>query len=187
MVHLVPYRKMPMLIIEYIVGQAKSTLNDLPPKTGISTTMSERNITEGRPNLDYNTMSLNTGSYIQLFEGKKNIQQIRSLGAVSLNPSNEKWVYYFMGVITVCKLHGFIWTELPITEEVITRIKELGKEDKKLLMENGQIFEWIPGNIILDKKDDKEVFDNLINDLQHHQNDDDNRNYVPDNSDGDDC
>ena len=52
-------------------------------------------------------------------------------------------------------------------------------------MENGPIFEWSPGNIILDKQEDKEYFDNLINDLQNHHNDDNGSDYVPDNYDGD--
>ena len=32
------------------------------------------------------------------------------------------------------KVHGFIWTYFTITEEVITRVKELGKEDKQPLI-----------------------------------------------------
>ena len=68
---------------------------------------------------------------------------------------------------------------MPITEEVITRIEELGKENKRPLMKNGPFFEWIPGNIILDKQDDEEDFDSLINDLQHHHNYDEGRDYVP--------
>ena len=71
-VHLVPYRKMPLLMIYYIVGQAQIMLNDFPSKTIISTTMSARNIIKGRPNLYYNTISLNLGAYVQLFEGTKN-------------------------------------------------------------------------------------------------------------------
>ena len=53
------------------------------------------------------------------------------------------------------KLHGFIWTQFPITEEVITRVEELSKEDKQPLMEKGPIFKWVPGNIIMYKQDDK--------------------------------
>ena len=52
-------------------------------------------------------------------------------------------------------------------------------------MKYGPIFEWIPGNIILDKQVEKEYFYNLINDLQHHHNDDNGRNYVPESSDED--
>ena len=54
------------------------------------------------------------------------------------------------------------------------------------MMENGPIFEWSPGNIILDDQEDEEDFYNLINDLHHHHNDDKNRNYLADNYDGDD-
>ena len=36
-------------------------------------------------------------------------------------------------------LHAFMWKELPITEEVIARFEELGKEYKQPLMKNGPI------------------------------------------------
>ena len=51
-VHLVPYRKMPPVMIDYIVGQAQSMLNAFPSETRILTTMSARNIFEGNQNLD---------------------------------------------------------------------------------------------------------------------------------------
>ena len=54
---------------------------------------------------------------------------------------------------------------MPIKEELTTRIEELGKEDKQPLMENRPIFEWSPGNIILENQEDDEFFDNMINDL----------------------
>ena len=113
---------MSLLMIDSIVGQAQYMLNAFPSKTGILTTTSERNIIEGRPNLDHNTMSLKLEAYIQLFEGTNNTQHSRSVGAVALNPSNEKGGYYFRPLRTGHKLHGFIWTELNITEEVITRV-----------------------------------------------------------------
>ena len=71
-------------------------LGAFPSKTVISTIMSEINIIEGRPNLYYNTMSLNLGSYVRLFEGTNNTQCSRSVRAVALNPSNEKGKYYLM-------------------------------------------------------------------------------------------
>ena len=66
-VHLVPYKNMTMLMIESIVEQVQSMLNTFPSKTGILTTMSAINIIEERPNLGYNTMSLNLGACVQLF------------------------------------------------------------------------------------------------------------------------
>ena len=108
-VHLVPYRKMPLFMIDSIVRQEKSMLNALTSNTVILTTMSARNIIKGMPNLDYNTMSLKLGAYVQLFEGTNNTQCSRSVGAVALNSSNTKGGYYFMSLRTGRKLHGFIW------------------------------------------------------------------------------
>ena len=71
-------------------------------------------------------------------------------------------------------------------EDKITRVEELGKENKQPLMEDGTIFEWSQGNIILGNQEDEEYFENLKNDLQRHNNDDNDSNYVPDNYDGDD-
>ena len=51
-------------------------------------------------------MYLKLGSYVQLFEETKNIQHISSVGAVVLNPSNEKGVYDFLLLGTGRKLHG---------------------------------------------------------------------------------
>ena len=36
----------------------------------------------------------------------------------------------------------------------------------------------------MDNQEDEEVFDNLINDIQHHHNDDNNSDYLTDDSDG---
>ena len=38
------------------------------------------------------------------------------------------------------KLQVFILTQFPITEELIIIVKEIGKEDKQPLMENGDFF-----------------------------------------------
>ena len=81
-VHSVPYRKIPLLMIDSIVGQEQYMLNDFPSKTGILSTMLARNIIEGRPNFEYNTIYLKLGTYIQLSEGTKNKQCIRLVGAV---------------------------------------------------------------------------------------------------------
>ena len=130
-----------MMMIDYIEEQAQYMMNNFPSKTGIYVTISAGNIIRGRTNLDYNTMSLNLVAYIQLFEGTENTQQIRSVGAVALNTPNEKVGYYFMFIRTGRKIHGLIWMELPIKEEVITRDEDIGKKGKHLLMKNGPIFE----------------------------------------------
>ena len=98
------------MMIDSIPEQAQSILNAFTSKTGISTTMSARKIIKGRPNLDYNTMYLKLGAYVQLFEGTKNTQHSRSVGAVALNQLNEIGGCQFMSLRTVRKLNIFIWT-----------------------------------------------------------------------------
>ena len=83
--HSLPYRNMSLLMIDFIVGQEKSMLNALLSKTGIFITMSAKNVIQGRPNLDYNTISIKMGAYVQLFEGTKNPQRVRFVGSVALN------------------------------------------------------------------------------------------------------
>ena len=48
--------------------------------------MSEIRIIKGRPHLDYKTMYLKLGAYVQLSEGENNTQHISLVGAVALNP-----------------------------------------------------------------------------------------------------
>ena len=59
------------MMIEFIAEQSQCMMNSYPSKKGISTTMSARNIMEGRPNLDYNIMSLKMGEYVHLLEGRR--------------------------------------------------------------------------------------------------------------------
>ena len=59
------YRKMTFTMIDSIAEQSQSMLNDFLSKTDISTTLSARNIIEGIPNLDYNTMFLKLGAHVQ--------------------------------------------------------------------------------------------------------------------------
>ena len=58
-----------------------------------------------------------------------------------------------MSLRTGKRLHGFIWNEVPVTEEVIDRVEQLGEEDGQPLMENGPIFEWAPGLIVEDAEE----------------------------------
>ena len=60
--------------------------------------MSERKITEGRLNLDYKTMSIELGAYVQLFEETKKAHRSSSVRAVILNSSKKIGEYYSMSL-----------------------------------------------------------------------------------------
>jgi len=104
-------------------------------------TMSAQNLLEGKPNLDYNTLSLSLGVSVQLYQGTTNTTKHRSVDAIALNPSNERGGHYFMSLRTSKKLHGYIWTELPIMYEVIEQVEQLGEQDGQPLMMHGPYFE----------------------------------------------
>ena len=55
-----------------------------------------------------------------------------------------------MSLRTGKRLHGFIWNEVPITDEVISRVEQLGEEDGQPMIMDEPIFEWAPGYIVED-------------------------------------
>ena len=53
------------------------------------------------------------------------------------------------------RLHSYIWGELPIDQDVIDRVKQLAREEKKPDLDNNQpLFEWLPGQEIEDYQHD---------------------------------
>ena len=57
-----------------------------------------------------------------------------------------------MSLSTGKQLHDFIWIELPINDQVISRVKKLATKEKQPLITKGYpIFEWNPGIPITDK------------------------------------
>ena len=52
------------------------------------------------------------------------------VGVISLRSSNERRGYYFMSLATGKQLHSFIWTELTINDQVISRIKYFYTKEK---------------------------------------------------------
>ena len=139
-VYSTPYSKMLTTMIDGIATRVQMSLNAFPSRNGISI-QSPRNIIEWRPNLDFSTMKLTFGAYVQLYEKTTNTQKARSVGAIAMYPSNERGGYYFMSLRTGKRLHGFIWNEVPITDEVISRVEQLGEEDGQLMMMDRPIFE----------------------------------------------
>ena len=57
-----------------------------------------------------------------------------------------------MSLATRKQLHVFIWTELPISDQVISRVNNLATNQKQPEMTKGYpFFEWSPGIPITDK------------------------------------
>ena len=75
---------------------------------------------------------LKFGSYVQTHEEDqpRNSQKARSLGAITLGPdSSQQAGYWFMNLNTGERIHRRSWTPLPMPEEVIKIVEQLGKSD----------------------------------------------------------
>ena len=84
--HGLPFKRLPILLIQHMVGKAVRCLNQFPWKHGISTDLSPSAIVLGHPAPDYNNMRLKIGTYVQVFEDTdpSNTLKARSLGAIAL-------------------------------------------------------------------------------------------------------
>ena len=94
-------------------------LNAFPNKSGLSRKISPDGIILGKPKVDFNCIKLSFGAYAQVYESTRNAMEQRTVGAISLRPSNNHGSYYFMFLETGKRLNCYQWNELPITTEVI--------------------------------------------------------------------
>jgi len=103
-------------------------LNMFPVVKGISRMLSPRAIvTELLPDFNLHC-KLEFGSYVQTHEDHNNSMAPRNTGAISLRPTgSSQGGYYFYSLNMGKHLNWYIWTELPMPVDVITRIEELAK------------------------------------------------------------
>ena len=79
-----------------------------------------------------------------------------------------------MSLATRKQLHAFIWTELPINDQVISRLNDLYTKEKQPEMTmRYPIFEWIPGVPITDKDDETQSEEDEISSTHEDEHDDD--------------
>ena len=97
-------------------------LNMFPSKNGISSDLIPAAIILGSPNPDYNNLKITFGAYKKVYIGTTNSTKQIKIGAITHRPENERGRHYFMLIFTVKRLHSYIWTYLPINEQVIQRV-----------------------------------------------------------------
>jgi hypothetical protein len=104
-------------------------LNCFPNANGISRSMSPRTMVT-RQGIDYDKhCRLEFGSYVQTHEQHDNSMAPRTTGAIALRPTgNAQGGYYFMSLTTGRRISRNRWTPLPMPQDVINRIIELGQQ-----------------------------------------------------------
>ena len=121
-------------------------LNSFPSKGSASTTDSPNFHVLGHPRPDLSLPFVTFGSYCLVYIGSTNTTKSRAVPAIALRPSNLVGGFYFMSLYTGKRLNAYKWTELPIDQDVIDRVHELGTLDHQPSSQaSGLLFEWQPG------------------------------------------
>ena len=130
--HTLPFKMIPLIMLIDLIYYSILWINAFPPKGGVSTTLSPRNIMTGIQ-FDYNKhCQLPFGSYVQAHEepNPTNTQAARTVGAICLGPTgNIQGSYKFLNLRTGKRITRRRWTPLPMPQEVIDRVNQLGKAD----------------------------------------------------------
>jgi hypothetical protein len=137
-------------MVRELVTFAARANNFLPSLDGVSTTLSPETIVTGRGKPDFRTMTLEFGTYVQVYDGTSNDTKSRTLGAIALNPTgNSSGDFYFMSLTTGQRIHRRSWTVLPISDLVISRVDAIGKEENMPPVDhNNMISEYNPDETV---------------------------------------
>ena len=126
-----PFKKMSSHLIIKMVYVANLWLNMFLHPNGISQTMSPRTILTGHW-IEYTThCQLEFGEYVQTHEEQDNSMQPRTIGALSLRPTeNVQGSYFFFSLTTGRVLNCNQWTRLPMPNEVIDCVHCMACQEK---------------------------------------------------------
>ena len=130
--HTLPFTMIPLTMLIELIYSSILWINAFPPKGGVSSSLSPRNIMTGIQ-FDYNKhCQLQFGDYVQAHQepSPTNTQASRTVGATCLGPTgNIQGSYKFMNLRTGKRVTRRRWTKLPMPQEVIDRVNQLGKAD----------------------------------------------------------
>ena len=124
-----PFKRLPCIMLIRLIGNAVFWLNAVPPSDGASDTLSPHYLLTGK-HLDYHKhVRLEFGVYVQTHKEHTNDMMPRTIGAICLGPSgNEQGRHYFMSLMTGWCLLCDQWTELPMPQDAIRRVGQLGRD-----------------------------------------------------------
>ena len=130
--NMLPFNKLPGLIIFELVALVIFWLNALPPSPSVGGNLSPRQIVTGLT-IDYaKHCHLQFGKYSQVHEAHNNTMQERTTGAMALQPTgNAQGAYFFMSLTTGRRLNRQRFTSLPLPQDVINGVDRLASRNPK--------------------------------------------------------
>ena len=150
-----PYKRIPKQLLDGIIEWTIVCLNDFPANNGVSRTLSPAAIILGRGKRDCSHLTIALGAYAEVKEKTTNTNKYRTVPAIAIRPSNDRGGYYFLSLLTGRVLHCQQWTELPTTDQVITKVESMAEDQGQPIMNDKvPLFEWEPGIPILDDVND---------------------------------
>ena len=156
--HSISYKKFINLMTKSLVQDMVTLLNMFPYKNWISNDLIPAAIILGSPNPYYNKLRIAFGDYAQVHIGTTNNTKQITVVEITLRSENKQGGYYFMSVYTGRQLHAYVWTELPINEQVIHRVYNLATKGKQPEIIWGYtIFKWRPVIPIMYKDNNEHI------------------------------
>lgn len=132
-VNTLPYTKLPTAMKIQLVYHTVFWVNSFPKRSGVSDTMSPREIVKG-VKIDFaRDCALPFGAYVQLHEKHtpSNALKPRTTGAICVGPAgNAQGDMYFYSLSTRVVRTGSSWTELPVPDDVIAHLGAIADAEK---------------------------------------------------------
>jgi hypothetical protein len=139
--HDLSYEFFPKEMLCGLIRKVILILNAFPGEHGFSDTLSPQNIIENLPHLNYNSIKIPFGSYVQMAvdDMVTNTPQPRTIGCIVLDPVGTNHKYHFMSLESGRRVSGCMVCILPVTNEVIDRVNQLGRDQKQPAIRDGRL------------------------------------------------
>ena len=161
MVNGLPYKQYTRTMVQELLRTVTRNLNQLPARDGISDCLSPMMLVTGIGEIDYNKLTLEFGSYVQVHESNErtNDQQPWTFGAIAMSMTwNASGHHNFLNLNTGKLVQRRRYTDLPITQSVIERVKQLAiSTGQPPMVQDGLLFEWGESDPITDDDPDDDV------------------------------
>ena len=128
--HGLPFKLIPIIMCRAVVEKAVRDLNQFPAKDGIAKNMSTLTMMTGKPFPDYNSLLLEFGTYVHIFEDNDptNTNNARTSPAIAMNQAGSiHRGYSFMSLVTGFPVERQQWDVLPMPK-VIHIVEDMAEE-----------------------------------------------------------
>lgn len=136
LIHNLPYRKYPKVMIIGCVNHVIKTDNNIISQSGLSLELPPTTIVTGVPPPNYEAiMTQKFGDYAQVFKDTTNTSRSRTQVAIALYPSgNLQNGWIFMSLTMGREIHRKQWTHMAVNQKTIDQVEDLATKDGQHLI-----------------------------------------------------